>query len=293
MDLISQVTVMGGACERAALVALRGQSQVEAALDDGTLVCTGRGRVALATSPVSLKRASALAGVLSHRSAAQHWGWAQKTVPIKPEVTVPRTRHLSLGARELILPHWSDLEPYDVDGLVTTRHRTLVDCMRNLRPDESLPIVDSALRADDITHVDLTALAAATRGRGRTRIQGIAAAATGKSMNAFESVLRSQANLVPGLQVEAQLPIRLPDRRTLHPDLADPHRRIALEAEGFEWHGESAALTRDCRRYNWFTTMGWIVIRFSWYLVMFEPAYVHQVLLDAVAGSLPQHANVV
>jgi very-short-patch-repair endonuclease len=77
----------------------------------------------------------------------------------------------------------------------------------------------------------------------------------------------------------------------LHPDLADERLGIAIEAEGFEWHGESAALTRDCRRYNALTRLGWQVIRFSWYLVMHEPAYVHETLLAAVA-SAHQHANV-
>jgi hypothetical protein len=219
MDLISQVTLLGGACQISELVALRGRATVAAALEDSTLVRTGRGRCALATSPESIRRASAVAGVLSHRSAAQHWGWAQKSVPPKPEVTVPRSRHLLVAARDLVLPHWSDLGDGDVDGLATTRHRTLVDCMRNLPPDESLPIVDSALRADDIRRTDLLALARATRGRGRTRIQGIAAAATGQAANPFESVLRSQANLVPGLNVRAQLPIQLPaNGGVLHPD---------------------------------------------------------------------------
>ncbi len=287
MDLISTVTLMGGACEHAELVEVRGRAEVAAALEDGTLIRTGRRRIALATSPEAIRRASAVAGVLSHRSAAQHWGWAQKSVPAKPEVTVARTRHLSAGTRELILPHWSDLDDDDVDGLATTRRRTLIDCMRNLPPDESLPIVDSAVRADDFTPSDLRALAESTRGRGRTRIQGIAAMATGKATNVFESVLRCRAELIPGLNVQPQLPIKLPGRGlVLHPDLADPDRRIALEAEGFEWHSETAALTRDCRRYNSFTLLGWLVIRFSWYLVMHDPAYVHQVLLDAVAGSV-------
>lgn len=284
MDLISQLTLMGGACELTSLVRLRGDDEVAAALADGTLISTRRGRCALATSPQSIRLASAFGGVLSHRSAAQHWGWASKLGSAKPEVTVPRTRHLSAGARRLILPHWSDLEDGDVDGLATTRRRTLVDCMRNLPTDESLPVVDSALRADDITHAELVTLAEATRGRGRTRIQGVAASATGRSANVFESVLRAQCDLVPGLNVQAQLPVRLPGTPLiLHPDLADPLLKIALEAEGFEWHGETAALTRDCRRYNRFTASGWIIIRFSWYLVMFEPAYVQRVLLEAVA----------
>lgn len=292
MDLISQMTLMGGACDRASLVDLRGASEVDAALREGILVRTARGRYSLPTSRESVRRANAVAGVLSHRSAALHWGWAQKTVPAKAEVTVPRNRRLTIAARELVLPHWSDLGPEDVDGLVTTPRRTLIDCMRNLPPDESLPIVDSAIRADDFTHDEIVDLADATRGRGRTRIQGIASDATSKAANAFESVLRSQSNLVPGLNVQAQLAIPVPGTRlVLHPDLGDPVLHLAVEAESFQWHGKSAALTRDCRRYNTLIRLGWIVIRFSWYMVMFEPAYVHQTLLDAVALA-HQHANV-
>ncbi len=292
MDLTSHVSLMGGACDRASIVALRGRSEVDRAIRSGTLVRTARGRYALPTSPEFVRRASAFAGVLSHRSAAQYYGWPQKTLPSKPEITVARDRRISVGARKLVLPHWSDLAAEHIDGIVTTKERTLVDCMRNLPLDESIPIADSAIRCDDFTGPELITLAGSTRGRGRARIRAVAAAATSKSANPFESVLRAQTMLVPGLVAVAQLPVRLPGtRRLLHPDLADERLGIAIEAEGFEWHGESAALTRDCRRYNALTQLGWQVIRFSWYLVMHEPAYVHETLLAAVA-SAHQHANV-
>lgn len=284
MDLISQVTLMGGACDRATLVDLRGRREVDTALRDGTLIRTARGRYALGTGRESIRRASGLAGVLSHRSAALHWGWEQKCVPTRPDVTVPRNRRVSISARERIVPHWSDLDHEDVTGMVTTPRRTLVDCMRNLPLDEALPIVNSALRADDFTHDEVVDLARSTRGRGRTRIQEVAALSTSRSANVFESVLHAQAALVPGLAVQAQLPLRVPGSRlVLHPDLADPVLNLALEAESFEWHGKTAALTRDCRRYNVLILMGCVLVRFSWYLVMFEPAYVHQVLIEAVA----------
>ena len=292
MDLISQVTVLGGACDRATLVALRGATEVDAALRDGTLVRTARGRYALATSRGFVRRASAVAGVLSHRSAAQYWGWAQKAVPAKAEVTVPRDRRVTRGARELVLPHWADLPVDDVMGMVTSPRRTLVDCMRNLPLDESLPIVNSAIRIDDFTQDQVREIAEATRGRGRARIRAVAAVATGQAANPFESVLHAQALLVPGLHVVPQLDVPIPGTsRLLHPDLGDPARRIALEAEGFEWHGNPAQLTQDCRRYNVLAILGWQVIRFSWYLVMHDPAYVHETLLAAVALA-HRHANV-
>jgi hypothetical protein len=292
MDLTSQVTLMGGACDRASLVALRGRNEVDRALRDGTLLRTARGRYVVPTSPEFVRRANAFAGVLSHRSAAQYYGWAQKAIPTKPEITVPRSRRLTVGARKLVLPHWSDLPPEDIDGIVTSRERTLIDCMRNLPLDESVPIVDSAIRCDDFTSPEVITLGDSTRGRGRARIRAVAGAATSQSANVFESVLRAQTMLVPGLDAVAQLPVRLPGtRRFMHPDLADERLGIAIEAEGFEWHGDSAALTRDCRRYNTLTQLGWHVIRFSWYQVMHDPAYVHRTLLEAVAFA-HQHANV-
>lgn len=293
MDLISQVILMGGACTRASLVRARGSAEVDAALSDGILIRTARGRYALSSSHEAVKRASGAAGILSHRSAALHWGWAQKIVPLRPEVTVPRNRRVTATSRELIVPHWADLGPDDVTGLVTTPRRTLVDCMRNLPLDEAMAIVDSAVRAGDFTQAEVMTIADSTRGRGRARIRGVAAGATSRSANPFESVIRAQANLVPGLDVQAQLAVPVPGTTlVLHPDLADARLGIAVEAESFEWHGTSAALTRDCRRYNTFTQLGWLLVRFSWYQVMFEPAYVHRTLIDAVALAR-RHANVV
>ena len=40
-----------------------------------------------------------------------------------------------------------------------------------------------------------------------------------------------------------------------------------------------------------FLLLGWFVIRFSWWQVMHDPAYVHRVLVEA-AAVLTQHANV-
>ncbi|MEO5652114.1 MAG: hypothetical protein ABIR07_04710, partial [Marmoricola sp.] len=217
-------------------------------------------------------------------------GWAQKSPPGRPEVTIARDRRLASHARQWIHPHWSDLPPEDVDGIVTTPERTLVDCMRNLPWDEALAIVDSALRHDSIDKPGLRRLADATRGRGRTRIREVAAAATGAAANPLESVLRAQALRVPGLNVVAQLPVLTLEGLVLHPDVADESLLIAFEAEGFEWHSKSAALTRDCRRYNALSVLGWLVIRFSWALVMHHPAYVQRMLVAAAAAH--QHANV-
>lgn len=290
MDLVSQMTLLGGVCARRTLLELRPRAEIDAALRDGRLVRDARGRYALPLSPPALRIAGSINGVLSHRSAAAYWGWAQKGATGLPEVTVPRTRSVDRGLRKILIPHWSDLPDTDVVRGVTSLERTLVDCMRNLPWDEALVIVDSAVRADDIDKASLLALARSTRGRGRRRIICVAEAATGAAHNVFETALRAHAHLIPGLSVVAQMAVPL-EGRTLHPDLVDPALGIILEAEGFEWHGKPAQLSRDCRRYNAFTLRDWSVYRFTWRQVMHEPAYVQWVLLNAV-DLAHRHANV-
>lgn len=284
MDLISQVTMLGGACLQTTLHQLREDAEIGAAVGNGTLVLVGRHRYALATTTHAVKTAASVSGVLSHRSAARRHGWAQFKLPTRPEVSIPRTKRLRTVDTASLIPHWIDLEPHEVEGMWTTKERTLRDCMRNLPFDESLAIVNSAIRADDFTPEDVRRIAANAAGRGRVRMLEVAAAADGKPANPFESALIAQAHLVPGLQVHAQWPVSVPGSKVvLHPDAADPVRKIAIEAEGFEWHGDKAQLTRDCRRYNTLGVLGWLVIRFSWQLVRFEAAYVQETLLAAVA----------
>ncbi|RNM14794.1 hypothetical protein [Nocardioides pocheonensis] len=291
MDLISHVTLLGGACTRAVLVERCGRAAVDRALRAGVLVRVARGRYALRTASTAVTAAATLGGVVSMRSAAQRHGWGQKLVPERPDVTFPRTRRLPLEARELVVPHWSDIAPEDVVEGMTGVRRTLVDCMRMLPLEESVPIVDSALRAGDVTHEELKAIAAGMRGRGRTRAILVAERATARAANPYESTLRAIASTIPGLDVMAQHPVEVSPDLVLHPDLADPVLGIVIEAESFEWHGRRAALTRDCVRYNTFACRGWIVVRFSWEQVMFDPAYVVTVLVDAVALARG-HANV-
>ena len=91
--------------------------------------------------------------------------------------------------------------------------------------------------------------------------------------------------------MRAQQLIRFGQSLTLQPDLYDEKLGIVIEAESFEWHGETAALNRDCLRYNGFTARGLVVVRFSWTQVMFSPAYVLAVLSAAVRLAR-RHANV-
>jgi hypothetical protein len=291
MDLISHVTSLGGAATRAEIIERCGRGALARALREGLLDRVGRGRYALPSASKAMRAAAAYRGVVSMRSAAQLHGWGQRLVPDLPDVTFPRTRHLEPAARRALVPHWSDLAPEDVERGVTTKRRTLIDCMRNLPLEDAVPIVDSALRVGDVTKAELMRIAAAMRGRGRARAIAVAAMATSLAANAFESTLRAIASTVPGLSVQPQQPIRLGPGQTLHPDLLDTALGIVMEAEGFEWHGNPRQLSQDCWRYNVFVNLGYLVVRFSWKQVIFTPAYVVEVLVRAVSRAR-RHANV-
>ena len=70
--------------------------------------------------------------------------------------------------------------------------------------------------------------------------------------------------------------------------------RLVVEAESFEFHGKRRMLKHDCERYNAFVVDGWLVVRFAWEHVMFEPEYVAGVLRAVVqllgGGTSPRRA---
>lgn len=291
MDLAEHLTILGGAATRAVIVERCGRRAFDTAVRDGTLVRLARGRYGTPGATKSVRTAIRWGGVVSWRSAAQRHGWGQRQVPERADVTFPRNHHLPREARKHLVPHYADLPDEDVEDGVTTKRRTLVDCIRNLPVIESLPIVDSALRAGDFTYEDIQAIAFAMKGRGRARAREVAALASEKPANAFESTLRGIAVQVPGLSVLPQVEVQA-GGRALHPDLYDAALGLVVEAESFEWHGRKAALSRDCWRYNAFVLAGKVVIRFSWRQVIFDAAYVHEVLCQVAALLAAPHANV-
>jgi very-short-patch-repair endonuclease len=116
--------------------------------------------------------------------------------------------------------------------------------------------------------------------RYRRRCLRVAELADGRAANPFESVLRAVAIGVEGLRVEPQVWVDGVGR----PDLVDESLGLVIEADSFEFHGRRRALKRDCERYNALVVRGWLVLRFTWEHVMFEPDQVRDVLAAIVAG---------
>lgn len=280
MNVVQTLHRLGGVATRARLTSATSRSEFDRAVSSGEVVRDAHGRYALPVAAEAVRRAHALSGVVSHRSAALHWGWALKWAPEHPDVTVRRNRVISAERRDGVALHRADLRPHEIDGHVTSRDRTLVDCLRSLPFDEALAVADSALRQRSITRRRLVELGAAIKGPGAPQARCVARNASHLAANPFESVLRAIALDVPGLNLRPQVVIADEEGKG-RADLVDRGRRLVVEAESFSFHSRRGDLRRDCRRYTKLVLLGWRVLRFAWEDVMFYPDYVRDCLVQA------------
>ncbi|WP_341928203.1 hypothetical protein [Nocardioides psychrotolerans] len=263
MSVREALVQLGGVATRAALIEVTSRLEVDTALASGEIVAPARGRYAVPEADAARTAAHRVSGAVSHESAALHWGWSVKLPPTLPNVTLPRNRKVTAAHRAGLTLHRANLTVDDVVDGVTSRERTLLDCLRLPDTGAALSVADSALRGG-FSHRTLVRLAEQARGPGVLQARRLAGAATHLAANPFESVLRDIAADVPGLAVRPQVPIYGPAEFLGRPDLVDEDLR--------------ADLKRDARRYNALVVHGWLVLRFAWEDVMFEAAYVREAL---------------
>ena len=60
-------------------------------------------------------------------------------------------------------------------------------------------------------------------------------------------------------------------------------KAYVVEADSHTWHSSRSALRRDCRRYSELVVRGWLVVRFAWEDVMFDPDFVRGILIGLAA----------
>lgn len=273
---------VGGTSAFGPLAAATSRAAVRSALSVGIVARDARGRYALPDADAALRAANRHTAVVSHLSAAVHWGLAVKDRPACPHITVPRHRRIGPGRTQGAHIHYRDLLPFEViGGRVTTPLRTVVDCSVTLSFDAALAVADSALR-DRLVQIDELRLACNRVARGRIAAVRVAWEADGRAANPFESALRAISLDVAGLRLRPQLTIA-DDGLRCPPDLVDQCLGIVVEADSFEFHGRRRDLERDCRRYDELAVRGWLVLRFAWDHVMFHPDWVRDVLVAAVA----------
>jgi very-short-patch-repair endonuclease len=274
-ELVAAIARCGGISDGATLIRLTSRTQLENATMRGLIIKDARGRFALPTAETGRRTANQLSAVISHTSAAAHWGWEMKVVPGRPTVTVPRKRKVPAKVRRDVDVFWRSLAAGPIaPGQATPPLQTVIDCARWLPFDEALAVADSALRHRSMTRSQLSAATSGINGRGSPAVVRVLRAADGRADNPFESTLRAISLGVPGLQLVPQVEIRSRGRRMIRPDLVDERLRIVAEADSFEHHGSRRALAIDCARYDNLVADGWTVLRFAWEQVMYQPAWV-------------------
>lgn len=282
--VVEVLSKLGGVATWGELIEATTRSQVEAAIGTGAVIRSSHGRYALPSANQARVAAHRVNGTAILLSAAAHWGWRTKWQPRQPQVAVPRGRRVPKSRRDGVALSWRGIPTEDVvDGWVTSRVRTVLDCAAGLPFDEALAVADSALAGRGVTLQELQARALALPARGpRTRILRVVRAANPLAANPFESVLRAIAMEVPGLLVRPQHRIDVDGRFVARVDLADLSLRIVLEADSMEFHGLPELMEKDCKRYDELVADDWLVLRFSWMQVMAKPAWVADVIARTV-----------
>jgi very-short-patch-repair endonuclease len=282
MDPVEALAAFGGCATFGSLVERCGRRAIRHSLSTGAIRRLSRGVYALPPRLSDIAVARSHRGVLSHESAALHWGFGVVNRPALPHVTIPRHRHRR-PSREPVILHWADA-PVIED--VTTPLRTVVDCARTLPFGEALAIADSAVRSRLVGRAELLAAGHALGRAGRQAVIRVAEHVDARSESVLESMLRA---VLIGAGLDGFVPQLLiaDDEFTARVDLADPVRRLILEADSFEFHGTRRALVRDCRRYVSLVVRGWTVLRFTWEDVVYEPAWV----IESVRAVLSRGQN--
>ncbi|WP_155375745.1 DUF559 domain-containing protein [Catellatospora vulcania] len=151
-------------------------------------------------------------------------------------------------------------ETIEVDGhLCTTPLRTAWDLAGWFDVVRAVTVIDSLLGSGLVQPDQLSELARERQGRrGSALARRAFELADGRAQSPPEFQLRVRVVLagLPRPQAQLAVPVR---GRVLHPDLAWPEYRVAVEYDG-EWHHDPDQFHLDRRRLNLLVAEGWIVL---------------------------------
>jgi very-short-patch-repair endonuclease len=202
--------------------------------------------------------------VLSHRTAAAHWGLL-RTDQTRIDVTAPRGRH---GAPGIRLHRSRSLDAQDTthhQGIpITTVTRTPLDLAASARASELERALAQAERLRLYDHRAIQATIATNNGHRGTHVLAQATTRTPKwTRNEWEAeflALIRQAGL-PDPEVNEAF--HVPDHRQCEPDYHWPEHGVIVEIDGFETHGTRAAFHADRAKDAALTAAGHRVLRFT------------------------------
>ncbi len=234
------------------------------------------GVYAIAGSPPSWEQAVlavCLAGgddtFASHLTAAKLWGFDVAAEP-RIHVLSTRARRIRLEGvtahRSILLPQLDRTRRRRIP--TTTAARTLVEVSGSLGPWVSGSWLDAGIRRRIVRLSDLRGCVARLAGPGRrklsvirsvllTRLPGYDPGDSNLEVRAL--VALRDAGLPPPVQ---QHRVTVAGRRC-RIDLAYPEAKLAIELDGWAWHGNRTAFDADRARANELEAAGWHVFRFT------------------------------
>lgn len=272
MQSVEQILALrGGWSSAAELVGLTSRHAVAKALACGEIQRIALGIYALPGLPADTTATLAYDGVLSHVSAAAARGLPLLVRPQKPHVIVPPKRRPRAGPPAEL--HWAEVSSAERRDRITSLPRTVLDCSRILPFAEALAVADAALATGQLLAEELVSEASAMRGAGCPNARRIAALATPLAGSFLESMLRALLISAGVDGFEPQVLIT-GDGFGARVDLGHRTARLALEAEGFEFHGSRQDFAADCYRYDELNVAGWLVLRFTYEQIIGDPAWV-------------------
>lgn len=228
-------------------------------------------------------------GVLSHNTAAALWGLRNFGEPRPIELT--SAAYLRSRSPDVVVHRRRRWLPGDVCHLgrlmLTSPARTIIDIAGQIPVDRLRDALDEVLVRELVT---LDRMQRRLKDAGRQGRPG--AAALQRLIREFESSDLPPRSVLERRYLKCSRQARLPEPRLQHPvvidgesyriDFAYPTAALAVELDGWRFHGGREAWEADIKRSNALVAGGWQVIRGTWRDVKNDP----RPLIDRVAELL-------
>ena len=182
-------------------------------------------------------------------------------------VTVPRRRHLAIaGVRLLREPVDGDDLILLADMLVTSRARTVFDCLRILPHDAATALLDQALQKKWVTLTGLSGRVTAHGQRhGAPRLRSLLSEASLGARSEAERLLHGGLRTADMTGWVGNHEVHDAAGLIGVVDVAFLAAKVAIEVDGRAWHSAADRFQRDRTRQNRLVNAGWTVLRFTWH----------------------------
>jgi very-short-patch-repair endonuclease len=203
--------------------------------------------------------------VLSHRSAAAHWGLLA-TDQERVDVTAPASRHGVPGIR---LHRTRSLDAQDTanhEGIpITTVSRTLLDLAATARSDQLERALAQAMHLQRYDHRAITDVITRSNGHRGTKVLAQATKQEPQiTKSAWETRMLTLVRKARLPEPICNRPLHVPDYGECKPDFYWPAHNLIVETDGWEAHRTLAAFRADRAKDAALTAAGYRVVRFTW-----------------------------